>query len=109
MAALRQFPAFAVLILIGSGLMLVPALHAAGLRNWPVARGFVDHAVFFALLATILGLATMNRQARVPARYQLLTLLLTYMLLPLVLAAPLVPLTSCMAAPLALPTHTPTV
>jgi trk system potassium uptake protein TrkH len=92
MAALRQFPAFAILLLTGSGLMLVPALHAAGLGNWPVARGFVDHAVFFALLATILGLATMNRQARVPARYQLLTLLLAYVLLPLVLAAPLVAL-----------------
>ena len=34
----------------------------------------------------------MNRQPRVPARYHLLTLLLTYLLLPLVLAAPLVAL-----------------
>ena len=34
----------------------------------------------------------MNRQPRVPARYHLLTLLLAYMLLPLVLAAPLVAL-----------------
>ena len=72
--------------------MLVPALHAARLGNWPVARAFLDHAVFFALVAMILGLATMNRQPRVPARYQLLTLLLAYVLLPLVLAAPLVAL-----------------
>ncbi len=92
MAALRQFPAFAILLLVGSVLMLVPALHAARLENWPIARGFADHALFFALVATILGLATMNRQPRVPARYQLLTLLLAYLLLPLMLAAPFVAL-----------------
>jgi trk system potassium uptake protein TrkH len=92
MARVREFPAFVIVFLIASGLMLVPALHAAGLRNWPVARGFLDHGLFFGLIGIILGLATMNRQPRVPARYHLLTLLLIYILLPLVLAAPLVAL-----------------
>ena len=72
--------------------MLVPALHAAGLENWPVARGFTHNAIVFALFAVLLGLATMNRQPRVPARYLLMTLLLVYLLLPLVLAGPLVAL-----------------
>ena len=93
MALLRQFPAFVILLLVASALMLVPAMQAVHLRNWPVARGFADHAIFFALFGVILGLATMNRKVRVPARYHLLTLLLTYLLLPLVLAAPLVSLT----------------
>ncbi len=48
--------------------------------------------MFFGLFGVILGLATMNRRPRVPARYQLLTLLLAYLLLPLVLAAPFVAL-----------------
>ncbi len=92
MGALRQFPAFVVLLLVASGLMLLPALHAAHLRNWPVARGFAAHAVFFCLLSIILGLATMNRRPRGAARYHLATLLLAYLLLPLMLAAPFVAL-----------------
>lgn len=90
MGLLRQFPAPVILLLLASALMLVPALHGARLENWPVARGFLDHAVFFGLIGVILGLATMNRRPRVPARYHLLTLLLAYLLLPLVLAAPMV-------------------
>ncbi len=62
------------------------------LENWRVARVFLDHGVFFALIGMILGIATMNRRPSVPARYHLLTLLLAYLLLPLVLAAPMVAL-----------------
>jgi trk system potassium uptake protein TrkH len=92
MALLRQFPALVVMLLIAAGLMLLPALHAAGLESWRIARGFLDWAVLLGLFAVILGIATMNRQPRVPARYHLLTLLLAYLLLPLALAAPLVAL-----------------
>ncbi len=92
MARVREFPAFVIVLLIASGLMFVPALHAAGLRNWPVARGFLDHGLFFVLFGIILGLATMNRHPRVPARYHLLSLLLVYILLPLMLATPFVAL-----------------
>ena len=79
-------------MLISAGLMLAPALHAARWENWEIARTFLYHAVFFALAAVIFGLATMNRPPRIPARYHLLTLLLAYVLLPLVLAAPMVAL-----------------
>ena len=75
MRLLGQFPAFVILMLIASALMLVPSAHAAGSRNWDVARGFLEHGVFFGIFAIILGLATMNRVVRVPARYHLLTLL----------------------------------
>jgi trk system potassium uptake protein len=92
MALLRQFPAFALLVLASAGLMLVPALHAVRLELWEPARTFLYHAVFFALLGFLLGLATMNRRPRIPAPYHLLTLLLAFVLLPLVLAAPLVAL-----------------
>jgi trk system potassium uptake protein TrkH len=90
MATLRQFPAFVILLLISAALMLVPALHATKLGNWEVAREFLYHAIFFLLFGVILGLATMNREPRIPARYFLLTVLFAYILLPLVLAAPLV-------------------
>ena len=92
MGLLRQFPAFAVLLIVAALLMVLPALHAAQLRQWDAARTFLEHAVFFVLVAIILALAMMTRPVRVPARYFLLTLLLAYILLPLALAAPLVSL-----------------
>lgn len=92
MALLRQFPALVVLILIAAGLMLVPALHAVRLGLWPAARAFLHLGLLFAALGFLLGLATMNQRPRIPARYHLLTLLLAFVLLPLVLAAPLVAL-----------------
>ena len=92
MRLLRQFPAFVILLMIGAGLMLLPALHGAQLRQWQLARAFLEHSVFFVLVGIILGLATMNRPVRIPPRYFLLTLLLAYLLLPLMLAAPLVAL-----------------
>jgi trk system potassium uptake protein len=69
--------------------MVVPAVHAATLENWWIARTFLYHAVFFAFLGMILGVALMNRRPRIVERYHLMTLLLTYALLPVVLALPL--------------------
>ena len=89
MRTLRQFPALAVLMLMASALMLVPALHAARLENWRVGRTFLYHGLFFAILAVILGLAVANRRPGNAARYHLTTLLLAYVMLPVMLAAPL--------------------
>ena len=47
MRLLRQFPAFVVLLMVGAALMLLPALHAAQLRQLaggarlPRARGLL--------------------------------------------------------------------
>ena len=89
MAVLRGFPTFAILILIAAALMLVPAANAARLGVWPVARAFLQHALLFALLGGLLGLALANRRPKRPDRYHLATLLLAYVALPAVLAAPL--------------------
>ena len=90
MGLLRQFPALVLLDMSDAGLLLVPALHAARLELWAVSRTFLYHAVFFAILGLLHGLATLNRRPRTAARYHLLTVLLAYGLLPLVLGAPLV-------------------
>jgi trk system potassium uptake protein len=89
MRLVREFPAFVVLLLIASALMLVPALQAAQLGGWRIARTFLYHAIFFAIIAVILGLATMNRTPSRAERYQLLTLLVSYVVLPVPLAMPL--------------------
>jgi trk system potassium uptake protein len=92
MRVFRDFPAFSVLLILASALMLVPALHAAHLEDWRIARTFLYHAVFFVILAVILGLALRNRAVAKAERYQLLTLLLAYLLLPVALAMPVVEL-----------------
>jgi trk system potassium uptake protein TrkH len=90
MGTVRQFPALVILLIAAAALMLVPAAHAAVLENWWVARTFLYHAVFFMVIGVILGLATMNRRPRLAERYHLMTLLLVYLLIPVVLALPLV-------------------
>lgn len=84
-----DLPAFSLLLVAAAALMLVPAAHAAHLGDWRVARAFFYHAVFFVIFALILGLALATRRPRRVERYQLLTLLLAYLLLPVVLALPL--------------------
>ncbi|WP_424931525.1 TrkH family potassium uptake protein [Amaricoccus macauensis] len=90
MGALRQFPIVVVLLLIISAAMLVPAAQAMAIGEWAVARSFFYHGIFFGIVGIILGTATMNSKPRMAARYHLLSLLSTYMLLPIVLATPLV-------------------
>jgi trk system potassium uptake protein len=92
MSALRQFPALAVLLMAASTLMLVPALYGARIADWPAGRTFLYHALFFLMVAAIVGIATMNRRPHIVARYELLTLLLAYLLLPIALAMPLLAL-----------------
>jgi trk system potassium uptake protein TrkH len=78
----RRFPGFV-------RVMLIPALSGAATEDWRVARVFLLHAVFFAILAVILGLAMMNRAPRIAERYHLTTLVLIYALVPVMLGAPI--------------------
>jgi trk system potassium uptake protein TrkH len=89
MATLRQFPTLVILMLIGAALMLVPAAHATLIENRLIARTFLYHSVFFALIATLIGIALMNRRPKIAARYHLTTLVLAYVTLPAMLGAPL--------------------
>lgn len=94
MARISRLPAFPAMLLLAAGLMLVPAAHAAQLEDWQVARTFLYHGMFFAILAIILGFGLANYRPPRAERYQLLTLLLAYLLLPLALAMPVHALTS---------------
>jgi trk system potassium uptake protein len=89
MRLVRSFPAFPALLLAAAALMLIPAIHAAQIGAWRIARTFFYHAIFLAIIATLIGIATVNRRPRRAERYQLLTLLLAYLLLPAALALPL--------------------
>lgn len=86
---LRQYPLFALVLMIGAFSMFVPALYAAKLGNWPVMQAFLGSMVLILALSVILGLALMNRHPRITARSHLVTVVLVYTVLPGFLALPL--------------------
>lgn len=89
MRSLRKLPLFSVLMLAASALMLIPGAHAMGQRDWETMRAFFYPSVFFAITSVIVGLALATWRSHGTARYQLLTLVGAYALLPLMLAVPL--------------------
>ena len=82
---------FPVIVLgLAAALMLLPAGHAAVARDFAVGRAFLYSAVILALLALMIGLAMANRRNRLSPRGHLSVLVLTYAVLPLALALPVV-------------------
>lgn len=90
MAFLTKFPLFVLLAMAGAVAMLVPSVHAAQLGQWPIARAFLYHSLLFLFITSLAGMAMMNRTPRISARAHLLTLLLCYLLLPAMLAMPVI-------------------
>ncbi|RMH47153.1 MAG: TrkH family potassium uptake protein [Alphaproteobacteria bacterium] len=82
-------PLFAYFLLAAAGGMLLPMLHAARTGQPRIAAIFLVSAAGCLLAAALLTLALMNRNPRITARAQLGTLLLGYLLMPLVAAVPL--------------------
>jgi trk system potassium uptake protein TrkH len=89
MKTLRALPLFVILMGVASFSMLGPAIYALALDQHRVAQPFFYGAILFGLLTGLLGLTTMNRVSRRPARDQLLTLLAAFALLPVMLAVPM--------------------
>ncbi len=92
MKHLSQYPLFALIMMIGALAMLVPSLHAAKLGELVVMRTFFYFALLVLVLAVILGLAMMNRDSRITARANLVTVLLVYLVMPVFLSMPLISL-----------------
>ncbi len=91
-AHLRQYPQFALLMMIGALAMLVPAGYALKIGDGGTALVFAGSMALVLALAFILGLSLMNRSPRISARAHLVTILLVYAILPLFLALPVISL-----------------
>jgi trk system potassium uptake protein TrkH len=89
MQRLSRLPVLVMLMAIGAAAMFIPAAHAAILRDHEVARAFFYSGTLFLILAAMIGLATAANRQDDSARGQLLTLFLTFTLLPFMLALPL--------------------
>ncbi len=88
MKTLRQYPLFVLLMMIASAAMLVPAAHAAKQGDWFIARVFFQYSLLAMAFSVLVGTAMMNRKARNVSRSNLITLILSFALLPALLALP---------------------
>ncbi|MBL1438009.1 MAG: hypothetical protein COB08_017640 [Rhodobacteraceae bacterium] len=88
MNALRQYPLFVLLMMIGGLAMLVPAGHAAKQQDWLTARVFFQYSILVLTFSVLIGTAMMNRKVRNVSRANLITLILGFALLPAFLALP---------------------
>lgn len=86
---LAQLPMLVILLGLAGLAMLLPALHGAVMDDHATARAFFYAAVLVLAAVGLLGLATAGRRPRNPARSHLRGLVLAYVVLPPVLALPL--------------------
>ena len=88
MRRVLDLPLIVILMGIGALAMLVPAIHAAALRDYETARPFLYACVLFLFLTAMIGVATSNWRPSSVARSQLASLIGAYLVLPLMLAVP---------------------
>lgn len=88
MRAPGHLPLIVVLMAIGCGAMLIPALHAAVQGDSRLARTFLFSAVYLGAIVAMTGIAAANRRPRNVARSQLAALAGAYLALPVLFAIP---------------------
>jgi trk system potassium uptake protein TrkH len=81
-------PLLVVLAAIAALAMLLPAAHAATLRDWAVARAFLQAALLLLVVLAMVAMAAAGNRAAHAPRGQLGALVGAYLLLPPVLALP---------------------
>lgn len=88
MQTAARTPLIVVLMGIGCGAMLLPAIHAAVLGDDELARTFLFSALFLGAIVAMIGIAMANRRPRNLARAQLAALTGAYVALPILFAIP---------------------
>lgn len=90
MRRILDLPLLVLMLGLAGIAMFVPAAHAFVLRDHELARSFVYMALLVLIFSGMLGLARANVQPRNVARNHLISLALAYVILPPVLALPLI-------------------
>jgi trk system potassium uptake protein TrkH len=91
MQRVKELPLLVVLMALSGLAMLVPAAHAEVLQSHRVARAFLYAAVMVLVLAGMLGIVMRTGRHWGNARNQLLAVALPYLVLPPLLALPMLP------------------
>ncbi|AOZ69521.1 hypothetical protein LPB142_09520 [Rhodobacter xanthinilyticus] len=85
---IQELPLILIEMGIGAVAMLLPALHGFFLRDYDAARPFLYSLILFGVLTALLALATGANPRGPQGRSQLLAMLATFTLLPVMLAVP---------------------
>jgi trk system potassium uptake protein len=85
----RNLPLFVVLLWLSAGAMLLPSGVAVATGDYATSRAFFYGSLLTMVAATLIGIATQGNPAPPSERRQLVTLVLSYLLLPVVLAVPM--------------------
>lgn len=85
---LLRLPFFVTLIAISALAMWVPAIHAAVLRDWPVARAFFQAGLLFLVLFAMLAAVLHDTLSNRPPRAMLVGVIGAFSVLPAMLAVP---------------------
>ncbi|MES2667306.1 MAG: potassium transporter TrkG [Pseudomonadota bacterium] len=89
LAWLTQLPLLVVLLGITGVMNFVPALHALALRQHQVAQDFLYSGLIILVGAMMLAIATLQQPSRNAARSHLTALVAAYLVLPVVMALPI--------------------
>ncbi|MFV2002402.1 MAG: TrkH family potassium uptake protein [Paracoccaceae bacterium] len=89
-ARIANLPFFVILMGIGAFAMYLPAAHAAVVGDFAVMRAFFNSGNLFMVLSAFVAIAVSSQTGRNPGRSQLLSLLSAFLVLPLMLAVPVV-------------------
>lgn len=86
--SLSQLPLLLHLCLIAGAAMLVPAAHALVSEDFHVARSFFYAGILIFVITTFIGIAISGRTQTYSQRDQLLTLVVSFVFLPVIMAIP---------------------
>lgn len=87
---IRRIPVIALLVGLLAALMLVPALQAGIADDWRTGRGFLYSSLFGMLAAATAAVLLRPMKAQDTARYELLNLMVVWVLLSLLASLPLI-------------------
>lgn len=90
LARVWELPLLVLLMGVTALSMWLPASHAVILRDHETARAFFYSGFMLLVLTVMIGIATVNRRARNPARANLAALVSAYAVLPVLMALPVV-------------------
>jgi trk system potassium uptake protein len=90
LARLWDLPLLVLLMGVTALSMWLPAIHAVILRQHGTARAFFYSGFILLVLTAMIGIATVNRRARNPARANLAALAGAFAVLPVLMALPVV-------------------
>ncbi len=87
-ARLLKLPLIVLVMGLGAAAMMVPAAHALAVNDHHVARAFFYFSILFLILFGLIAIATSNYRIRRRSRSHLIALVVTFTVLPVMLAVP---------------------